>query len=146
MILFYNYRLVHRLVPNAIVIKEALPRRCRCPHPKFRKKLWNLAEQVEKGLHLKARGSMTPQGNPENQRTWAHRGSEILNCQPGSLHGMSKTLCSCYNFIAWFSCGNPHSESRVFPSTCCLHLGPFPSTGLHPLVLIGEEMPTLTET
>ena len=53
-----------------------------------------------------AREAKTPQENPQNQLTWAHRGPQRLNPQPGSLRETDLgPLYICDSCVAWASCG-----------------------------------------
>ena len=48
----------------------------------------------------------TPQENLQSQLTWAHRGSQRLNCQPESVHGMDLgPLYICKSYAAGSTCG-----------------------------------------
>jgi hypothetical protein len=80
------------------------------------------------------------QGNPQNQLTWVHWGSQRLNHQ---LH--ETDLCPsyiCYNWVALSPCGTPRTGSKG-----CLWLrplGPLSPTELPHLALIGKDAPPLT--
>lgn len=71
------------------------------------------------------------QDNPQNRQIWAHRGSESLNHQSGSIHkGALGFMPICYTCVSWSSCGTPKTGNRGCLYFCCLYLVPFPSTGL----------------
>jgi hypothetical protein len=61
-----------------------------------------------------ARGDRIQQENPQNQLTRAHRDSQTLNRQFGSLHRTDLgPRHMCYGCIAWSSFGTLNSGSRA---------------------------------
>lgn len=60
-----------------------------------------------------ARRSRAPQQNLQNQLTWAYRGSQRRNLQPGSLHGSALGPLHIYNScVGGSSCGTPNNRNR----------------------------------
>lgn len=58
---------------------------------------------------------------PQNQLTWAHRGSQRWNQLSKSLYGSNLgSLHICYGCVAWCSCGTPTSKSGDVSDSCLL--------------------------
>ena len=63
--------------------------------------------------------SRTMQENPQNQLTWAHRGSQRLNRESRSLYRSDLgPLYICYTFVAWSSCATPNGRIRDDAFAC----------------------------
>lgn len=78
-------------------------------------------------------------GNPQDQQTCPHRGSQTLNRQSGSLHGSNLGLLAMYyGCVAWCLCGTPNRGSLLW--------GFFPLTGLPRPALIWGEVPSRITT
>jgi hypothetical protein len=61
--------------------------------------------------------------NLQNQLTWAHRSTQRLHHQPGSLHQTDLgPLHTCYDFVTWSSCRAPNRGSRAWSWTSDLLL------------------------
>lgn len=85
---------------------------------------WGVLQK--RGGDCRSQRGQRQQDNPQNQLTWAHRGSQGLNQQPGSLHGIDiGPLHMCLGCAAWSSSGTPNS-GRGAVSDSFLLLGPFP--------------------
>jgi hypothetical protein len=85
--------------------------------------------------------------NPQNQRTWTHRGSQRLNCQPESLRGTDLgPLLMCNSCVAWSSCGTSTSRSGAVSDSLACFWDPFPLTGSPYSASIEEDAPRLTAT
>ena len=86
---------------------------CRGPQPNIKQSLENPVEERKEGRQEPKR-SRTLQENLQSQLTWVHRGSQRLNCQPESIHGIDLgPLHICNSCAAGSSCGTPTSVARL---------------------------------
>ena len=79
-------------------------------------------EELGEGLRgLKGIG--TPQEDQKSQLTWTLRGSQRLNHQPKSEHGLDLgSLCGGSRCAVWSSCGSPDNPGSVAcPPACGSH-------------------------
>ena len=72
---------------------------------------WRLYGRAEEGLQA-PEGTGTPQEDQQSQLTWTLGGSQRLNHQPKSIHGLDLVLpCICSKCPAWSSCDSPNNWS-----------------------------------
>ena len=99
------------------------------PTGKHWTELGNLVEEGEEGLNEPKR-SRIAQENVQNKLAWSHRGSQRLNHQPESMHGMDLgPLHICNRCAAWLHVGPLTAGARAISDfVACLWI-PFPELG-----------------